>query len=314
MRRSKVVLLGPQRLQPTLIFAVESLGVHGRIAAVTAGWEEREAEDDELSAHLGGRTINLRLYARGQDVSARDPELFQAVRARSDALRTIHEIYQLRLTHELSAANELLRRELDDPSHAYLSAECEAAIEAVRRLDAFHAQRMGEIYREFEERWMPFERPAVALHRRELALILQEVECLCVAGGHVGRLMQHLRLFGLFGILPEIPVIGWSAGAMVLGERIVLFHDTPPQGTGNAEVYDVGVGLCRGVVPLPHASKRLQLGNLCRVRLMARRFRGSLCAVLDPRTRLDWTGRRWRGDTGTLRLCEDGTLAEVNAA
>lgn len=314
MQLAKVVLLGPQRLQPTLNLAVDSLGVRGRIGAITAGWEEREAEDDELAAHLGGRTLNLRLHARGQDVAARDPELFVAARARNDALRAIHEIYQLRLAHELAAATELVKRELAEPRHAHLAAECEAAIDSVRRLDTFHAQRIAAIHREFEEETRLNERPAVALHRRELAQVLHEVDCVCVAGGHVGRLMQHLRLFNVFGILPQMPVIGWSAGAMVLGERIVLFHDSPPQGSGNAEVYDTGVGLCRGVVPLPHAGKRLKLDDPVRVRLMARRFRGSICAALDPRTRMDWTGRRWRGHPGTLRLREDGTLSEVSAA
>ena len=67
-RSRRVILLGPQRLHPTLIHAVDSLGVRGRIAAVTAGWEEREGEDHELSAHLGGRSFNLRIWERGEDV------------------------------------------------------------------------------------------------------------------------------------------------------------------------------------------------------------------------------------------------------
>jgi len=105
-----------------------------------------------------------------------------------------------------------------------------------------------------------------------------------------------------------------AAGSMALAERVVLFHDAPPQGPGNAEVFEVGIGLYHGVIPLPHAAKRLKLEDPLRVRLMARRFRPNVGAVLDPKTRLDWNGRRWRGQTGTLRLCEDGKLAEVNAA
>src|SRR5262245_44904473 len=123
MLRAKVVLLGPQRLQPTLDRCVESLGVRGRIAAVTAGWEEREGEDQELSEHLGGRTLNLGLWERAQDVRQRDPELFQATRERNDTLRGIHEIYQLRLSHEVECAIELLRREQAEPERDFLRAE-----------------------------------------------------------------------------------------------------------------------------------------------------------------------------------------------
>jgi hypothetical protein len=111
-----------------------------------------------------------------------------------------------------------------------------------------------------------------------------------------------------------MPVIGWSAGAMVLGERVVLFHDHPPQGPGYPEVFEIGIGLHRGVIPLPHASRRLDLDDPLRVQLFARRFRPAQCVVLDPKTRIDWSGRRWHGLDGTKRLGEDGRLAPVDAA
>ena len=38
----RVTLLGPQRLQPTVAPTLESLRIHGQIATVTAGWQERE--------------------------------------------------------------------------------------------------------------------------------------------------------------------------------------------------------------------------------------------------------------------------------
>ncbi|MDH3254578.1 MAG: hypothetical protein OEM62_06265, partial [Acidobacteriota bacterium] len=64
---SWIVLLGPQRLRPKLADVVRQMNVSGQIAAVTAGWEEREQEDDELAEHLGGRTVNLELYRRGEE-------------------------------------------------------------------------------------------------------------------------------------------------------------------------------------------------------------------------------------------------------
>src|SRR5580765_8065545 len=55
-----VTLLGPQR-RPTLDRVVQSLGIDGPIAAVNAGWQDREADDGELLSLLGGRGVNLRL-------------------------------------------------------------------------------------------------------------------------------------------------------------------------------------------------------------------------------------------------------------
>ena len=66
-----VVLLGPQRLRPDLVEAVDRVGVDGPVAAVTAGWQEREDEIDELSAHLRRPTHNLQLHRRGGPVPDR---------------------------------------------------------------------------------------------------------------------------------------------------------------------------------------------------------------------------------------------------
>ena len=99
--RPAVVLLGAQRFDPSLGAAVSELGVTGRIAIITAGWQEREAEDEELSAHLGGRTVNLRLHARSDELFREDPALRDAHRERQASLRHRQDFYRIRLEHEL---------------------------------------------------------------------------------------------------------------------------------------------------------------------------------------------------------------------
>src|ERR1044072_2749448 len=94
-----VTLLGPQRLTPTLAGAVRGVGVEGEIAVVTAGWQEREEEVDELREHLGGRVVNLRLYARAEEVFRKDRALARAHRQRQDRLQRMQELYRLRLGH-----------------------------------------------------------------------------------------------------------------------------------------------------------------------------------------------------------------------
>ncbi len=314
MHTARVVLLGPQRLHRTLNQAVESLGIHGTVAAVTAGWEEREDEDQEMREHLGGRSVNLRIWERAEDVMARDPELARALRTRSDRLREQHELYRLRLSHSIEAAREMLRREPTPGREEMLEAERAGAIEAVRDLDAFHLRRVALIHREFDADWSPSERDAVADHRRELASVLDACQCVCVAGGHVVALLHRLRLFDVLPLFGARPIVAWSAGAMALGQRVVLFHDSPPQGQGAAELHEEGLGAYTGLLPFPHAKKRLLLHDKRRIALLARRFAPDTCAALDPLTRMDWDGQRWHGAPGTLRLHEDGILVQAGAA
>ena len=60
-----VVLLGPQRLRPTLSGVAGSLGIAGTVAVVTAGWQEREGEDEEPAADApGARTERAGTSAR----------------------------------------------------------------------------------------------------------------------------------------------------------------------------------------------------------------------------------------------------------
>lgn len=314
MVRSHVVLLGPQRLEPTLKDAVDSLGIRGRIAAVTAGWEEREGEDQELSAHLGGRTVNLHLYGRSEDVHQRDPELLGAIRARHDRLRKLQELYRVRLSHLMEAARELLRRESLPGYAGLIEPEVRGAIDAVRRLDDEHTQRIRETHVEFDLRWKPHQREHVARHRRELAELLDGCSALCIAGGHVAILLDRLRMFGVVDLLREQPVFAWSAGAMAVAERVVVFDDRTPTGSGDPEVLETGLGAVRGVVALPHATKRLRCDDRTRIALFARRFAPCICAALDPRMRMDYQHERWSAPWGARALSQHGELGEVSAA
>lgn len=307
----RVFLLGPQRLEPILKETLRSAGVAGRLAVVTAGWEEREHEHQELAEHVGGDVVNLSVFERVEDVFRRDPELLAAMRNRHDRLRKVQELYRLRLSHALDAARALLARD-EDPG--LIDPEREDAFESARRLDEQHVRRVHEVNAEFEERWRPAEREHVVRHRREVRQLLRGAAALCVAGGHVAILLNRMRALDVIGAAGELPVFAWSAGAMVMAERIVLFHDNPPQGAGFAEVLEAGFGLCPGIVPLPHAGRRLRLEDAGRVQLLARRFPGSLCVALDPRSRVDWDGTRYELHPGTRRLEVDGAVREPEVA
>ena len=305
-----VVLLGPQRFRPTVHATLQSLGVRGRVATVTAGWQEREEEDAELCEHMQCDAQNLRLYERFDDILQRNVELAAALRERQDRLHCLQELYRLRLDHALAAARELMLREGDGGE--FLGEHSRAAIRAVKTLDRQHLVRIQQIHQSFEERWSPRRSPLVERHRIELARVLERCEALVVAGGHVAVLLNRLRLFDPLSLLDGRPVVAWSAGAMALSERVVLFHDSPPQGPGNAEVLDAGLARFRRLVPLPHGRRRLRLADPVRVALFAQRFGPASCVLLDEGTRLDWDGQGWSVVSSTRRLSRAGRLSGMS--
>ena len=304
----RATLLGPQR-RPALEGVAASLYPEGPVATVTAGWQEREPDDGELTKLLGARDVNLRLYRRWLDVADRDPAFAAGERRLAGVLEELQDLYQLRLDHALRAVYAVQRRSGSDRLRAGVLAE---AIEAVRELDAGHARRVGGVRAEFYQALRPHDRPVIAGHRAEVARVLGDAAVLVIAGGHVGVLADCLHLFNVAAALRS-PVIAWSAGAMALAERIVLFHDRSAHGPGHPEVYGSGLSVVRDVVPLPYARARLLLDDAPRMAVFARRFAPARCVLLENGTRVDTDGEGgW--PPGTRVLGADGHVITLEAA
>ena len=278
----KVTLLGPQR-RPTLDAVVATLGIDGPIATITAGWQERESDDGELSKMLGDRDVNLRLYQRWLDVQDRDTGFAGAERRLAGLLMQVQDSYLLRLDYALQAVYALQRRNGQDQLRVAIAAE---AIEAVRDLDAAHLRRTSELRAEFYQDLQPHDRPVIAGHRAEVAAALGGAAAVVIAGGHVGVLADALHLFNIAAAVRS-PVIAWSAGAMALTERIVLFHDRSAHGPGHPEVCCSGLSVVRDTVALPHARARLLLEDEPRMAVFARRFAPARCVLLESGMRID---------------------------
>ena len=317
MAAHRIVLLGPQRERRTVAAAVEGLGVAGPVAIVTAGWEERESEDAELREHLEPRgVVTLGLWPRAEEVFHGDPEVRTLLYERYDRLRELQELYRLRLGPLLEACRTLLARTDPAEPDGVVGPEIDDAVEQVRRLDAHHLARTAALDDEIFARVDPHGRPSLVRHREELARELAACEAVLVAGGHVGILLNRLRLFGVLELSAPRPIVAWSGGAMALARRVVLFHDSPPQGPGDPEVYARGMGLVRGVIPLPQAAERLRLEEPARVALLARRFAPDACVPLDAGDRLEGSSSSsmWDGGPGGRRLERDGSVAGERAA
>jgi hypothetical protein len=304
----KVTVLGPQR-RPTLEGVAAALYPDGPVATVTAGWQEREDDDAELSGLLGARDVNLRLHARWLDIQERDPVFAVGERRLAGLLAELQDLYLLRLDHALQAVYAIGRRSDGDRLRSGVLAE---AIETVRELDAAHLRRAGAVRGEFYRGLAPHDRPVIAEHRAEVAGLLGDAAVLVVAGGHVGVLADALHLFNVAAALRS-PVIAWSAGAMALAERIVLFHDRSAHGPGHPEIFGAGLSLLHGVVPLPHARARLLLGDTPRMAVFARRFAPARCVLLESGTRLD-IGSDGDFPPGARLLAADGHVTTLEAA
>jgi len=308
-----IVLLGPQRRMPTVNQAVLSQGVEGPLAAITAGWQEREAEVGELDAHLGRHTVNLMLHRRVEGIFRRDPDFREAHRLHQDSLKRLQAIYRRRLDYTLGMAQQLMARRASARADL-LEPEIEDAFEAVRALDRHHLGRIRELNGRFQAEQRPHERADVLDCHYELAAILSKCEGVAIAGGHVAVLLNRMRLLNLTPLIEDKTIFAWSAGAMALGSQIVLFHDTPPQGRGFAEVFEAGLGLFDGLLPLPHAGKRLLLDQAPRVELFARRFSDSACLTLEDGSRVDWRDNHWQATANVARLREDGEVENLAEA
>jgi hypothetical protein len=263
-----VTLLGPQR-RPTL----------------------DRRDDAELDGLLGGQSVNLGLYERWLDVLERDREYAVAEREHRTVLDELQQFYLVQLDHALRATYALAQRHDGHPRTR--ESALTDALAVVNLVDQQHLTRMQEVRQAFYDAWRPQERDVVAEHRAAVQRTLESAEALVVAGGHVDVLVRVLHLFH---VAPHLParVVAWSAGAMALTDRVVLFHDNAPQGPAQTEVLDEGLGLVQGLVLLPHARRRLYVDDLTRMAVLSRRFAPAPCVVLDDGARVDL------GDDGSL--------------
>lgn len=279
-----LVLLGPQR-RPRVERVLQALGLaDARVGFVNAGWRERESEDAELTGLGDGHAVNLRLYARMADVWARDPDYATAEMQRRETLTELDELYLAGTEHVVSAIVTILGKTPRNPRvHAEVLADAEGVM---RQVDARHLVRVQRAHDAFWAGRPPHERPVIAEHRHAVAEQLRGCDVVLVAGGHVGVLLRALHLFNLAAMLHQ-PVLAWSAGAMALTERVVLFNDRAVHGPTLAHVYSLGLGLAAGVVALPAARSRLALEDHARMAMLRRRFAPAACLLLDDGVRVD---------------------------
>lgn len=307
----RLILLGPQRPVTNLGSAiVEAALPDGPLAVISAGWQDAEGDIDDIHAVVQRQLHDLRLYQRAEQVFAATPDLLLAYRARQDRLQALQRLYRLRLRRLLSAARQMLRARA---APALVEAEQRHSISQLRALDRHHMRRIDSVHMEFDDAFDINANTLLARHSAEISGILDGVETVLVTGGNVAVLINRLRLFRLGPMLAGKNLVAWSAGAMALSERIVLFHDNPPQGRRNPELFGPGLGFVTRQVLFPNARTRLRTSDRVRMQLLARRFSPAGCVTLDSGSLLRFDDGNFAAADGARRITETGKLRKVKA-
>jgi hypothetical protein len=277
-----IALLGPQGPTPDVGTVLRDLGITGPVALVRAGYQERESEEAEVNA-LGIQATNLTLHARGTQLFKEAAEYTTAYQARQQRLRHLQAFYRTRLDGIEDAAKKISVRYVEPE---LLAQEEKVSVDMFRQMDNDHVERCQAVRAAFDQAWPADRVPALARHRREIRELMDQTSALVIAGGHVASLHNRLQMFDVLASNANKPIIAWSAGAMVLTDRIVLFHDYPPYGSDIAQVLEPGAGLVSGFVVLPDPRRRINLDAKSGIQQFARRMAPATCVAMDHGARL----------------------------
>jgi hypothetical protein len=305
------LILGPQRPAINLGTAMQRYGLdRGRVAVISTGWQEAEGDIDDIRRVVDAELADLSIYQRTEVVFQQDEALRDAYRLRQDRLTGLQEMYRMRLRYLKTALRQTLRAE--GPA-ALIAAEQRHAAAQLRALDRHHLRQVATTHREFDSEFNATTRPALAAHAAEITATLSTCDTLMITGGNLLVLMNRLRLFGLESAMRNKHIVAWSAGAMLLGARVVLFHDRMPQGRRDAEIIDRGLGILPGTIVFPNISKRLRTRDALRMSALSRRFANATCLGLDNATHALFEGEALRDADGAVYPTRDGKLQPVAA-
>jgi hypothetical protein len=282
-----IVLLGPQTDFAEIGEVLDEFKVAGRVALITTGWQENESEDEALVEQLRRPAINLALHARSERVYAQEPLYAKARASRQARLQHLQRFYRMRLEAVDEAARAIGVRHVEAE---ILLEQQSITIAQMRQLDEDHLQRCQAEWTAFDQQWPAAEQASIAHERAAIAELVGECAAVVIAGGHLTALLNRLRLFDVLAAAGNKPIIAWSAGAMCLSDRIVLFHDSPPFGKNLAQMLDVGLGLAKGVVVMPDPRHRLRTDQPEATAWFTQRMAPALCLGMDPGARLVFRG------------------------
>lgn len=277
------VLLGPQTDFAEVGEVLDEFDIRGTVALITTGWQENEGEDEALVEQLRRPAVNLALHARSEQVYVREPAYAKARASRQERLQHLQHFYRMRLEAIDEAARAISLRHVE----AELLAEQQTiTVAQMRQLDEDHLMRCRAEWSLFDQQYPAAAQPSIARERAVIAEQIEQCAAIVIAGGHLPALLNRLRLFDIATAAANKPIIAWSAGAMSLSDRVVLFHDSPPYGKNLAQLLDAGLGLANDVVVMPDPRRRLNTEEPQAIARFAQRMAPAQCLGMNSGARL----------------------------
>lgn len=308
----RAVVLGPQPGRISLGPGLEALDLPpGPVAAITVGWRETEPVLKEVAHELedlGREAAPLHIGERVGRIFQRDPGLAESHRTLQDGLLAEERLYGARLRRAVETAHEIARPTFGEK---YRAPYAEEAWRAILEADRFHVERHAALWQEFRETVRLHERPALREEKEEVERLLAASAAVVLTGGHVAVIRNRLLLLGLQDALARLPILAWSAGAMVLTPRVVLFHDRLPGGSAHPEILGDGFSVLPGLALFPDAGLRLDLEDRQSLGELSGRVAPDRAVLLEPGDAIRWDGRRWSAPGGIRVLSREGDVETI---
>lgn len=315
-----IYILGPQSSIPNLPKTINRFVPTGPLGLISAGWRHSEGEFSALSRELSREIKHLPLYQWFDELGNKEPTLAARSKERQKQIKAYKAAYRLQLHSALGLWSRLQELEEDLPN--IYAPDVLDGCKFVKQIDNRAIERLNDIRAQFSDLETPWKHPSVHDYYSQIKESLQGCSGLLIAGGHVALLRNRMYFFGLHQLIQEFlaegkPVFAWSAGAMAITSRIILYYDDPPFGKGIPEVLDTGIGNIPQMIFLPHAQTRLRLNNTKRCQQFAMRFAPDICLTLEPGALLAWKDGFMHniGDLeASKRIDETGDLKEWEVA
>ncbi len=291
-----------------------------KVLLITAGWQGEEFAEAHLkrtlyemgvaprvAGHRDPNVQNLSLYYEFKRFCKKEPELAENYREKQKALRRVMALYRrsnrmgLQLLKVQLATVQKWYPEWSFASlldHAEQNAgrghdalglaaeELRLQLKRIREQDEWLLERLERLEAAFQDGHALRQNKSWLAKRRLLSGRIRGSATVVLYGGHLAVLLNRLRFFDLGGALQENlaaggTIVARAAGAMALGERVVVYHDEYQDRHHTFEVLGRGVGLLPGLLLLPQHAERIRKGSQDHLTFLARRFPLRACIGLD---------------------------------
>lgn len=127
--------------------------------------------------------------------------------------------------------------------------------------------------------------PGYAEARARLERRILEANVIILFGGNLDQALGAMRFFRLGDALAEAlrrgaVVVGSSAGAMLLCERVIVYDDFAHE-RREFQLWERGLGVVRTLQLFPHCMERIQTDDSDNLAYLARRFSHRVCVGLN---------------------------------